>query len=84
MAPAEADGRTCGVAIRDMLVCNFAGWLNLITFFFNDEVYTYTFPVGGSAETPRDAIRETRRLGCMEQAQHSFLKEVELNLGVPH
>ena len=83
-APVEVDGRTCGVFVRDMLVCNFAGWLNLITFFFDGEALTYTFGVGGGGDTPRDAVREAHQQGCMKEAQLRFLEDVELNMGVPH
>lgn len=80
----EVDHRTCGVAIRDMLVCNFLGWLNLITFFFDGEALTYTYGIGNSVDTPREAVHEAHKLGFMEEAQLRFLEDVDLNMGVPH
>ena len=85
MTADDVSHKTCGAFIHELLVCNFAGWLSIITVFFDGEPYSYTYPVGGSMDTPREAMAEVRKLGLRDQAQKNFLEDLDhLEMGVPH
>ena len=81
----EVDHRTCGAFVHDLLACTFAGWVNIITVFFDGEPYSYTFPLANSDATPREARYEAKDQGNVGQALHNFLHEIEhLDMGAAH
>lgn len=84
MPDKKRDHKNLGVYMHSTLIGNFAGWVNVITFFFDGVPYDYTFPVGRGRDTARDAADEAHRQDCRGAARHDFLEDVELNMGVPH
>jgi hypothetical protein len=83
-AKEEKEETACGVHVQDLLLCSYAGWVKVITYFFDGEAHDYHYPLGTARQTLREAQARAIAAGCEDAAEHQFLHDVEINQRFAH
>lgn len=84
MTPPEKEETACGAFMQDLLICTYAGWLKVITYFFDGEAYDYHYPLGSANQTGREVQARAIAAGCEQAAEYQFLTDVALNQRLAH